>query len=81
MSENKKEEQQKPQCPECDTELILVNGKLPEECAKCGFDLSGFEIFQRMYNVVKKKETPKPEPIAEPRKKGLAGVFSKKKVK
>lgn len=78
--EPKKETQEKPKCPECDTELILVNDKLPEECAKCGFDLSGFQIFERMYKVIKKKETPpKPEPVAEPRKKGLAGVFNKRK--
>ena len=71
---------EKPKCPECETELVEVNGKMPEECAKCGFDLAGFPIFERMWNVIKKKEKPpEPEVIAQPRKKGLAGLLRKGK--
>jgi hypothetical protein len=40
-----------PKCPECDTAIIFVKDgdKLvpPDNCAKCGFKLSGFEGFKR----------------------------------
>lgn len=56
-------EEQKPKCPDCETELILVDGKLPEKCAKCGFHLKGFGGFSRWFGVAAKQfETKKPTP-------------------
>lgn len=60
----------KPKCPECDTELVLIDGKPPEECAKCGFVLAGyFDIFERWMAAWKKKNMPEPEPVARPTSK------------
>lgn len=45
----------KPKCPDCETELVLVDGKLPEKCAKCGFYLKGFPAFTRWFGVAAKQ--------------------------
>lgn len=41
----------KPKCPECDTEIMMVKDgdKVvpPDACAKCGFRLKGFPGFKR----------------------------------
>lgn len=67
----------KPKCPECDTELVLVNNELPDKCAKCGFVLDGWESFFRWHKLAQKKlkegEQP-PSPPNPPKKK--KGVFS-----
>lgn len=59
---------EKPKCPECDTELIFVKDgdKIvpPDDCAKCGFKLKGFAGFSRwLAAAVKsaKAKAPKPE--------------------
>jgi hypothetical protein len=73
-------------CPECDTELVPVNGEPPEECPKCHFVLSGWPEFQRWIKAWMKINPPVPpnppekEPIAEPRKKNpLANLTRKRK--
>ena len=38
-----------PRCPECDTELVMVNDKPPAECAKCDFTLEGYDVFFRWF--------------------------------
>lgn len=56
----------KPKCPECDTELIAIDGKLPDECAKCHFVLSGFPEFKRWMDAYEKGKKPAgPEPAAK----------------
>lgn len=46
-------EQEKPKCPECGTEVVMLKegDKIvaPKECAKCGFRLSGFSGFKRWF--------------------------------
>ena len=37
----------KPKCPNCETELVLVEGKPPARCAKCGILMSGFPDFMK----------------------------------
>lgn len=46
---------EKPVCPECDTELVEVDGKLPDKCAKCNFTLKGFPEFERWVAAIAKK--------------------------
>lgn len=66
----------KPKCPECGTELVLVDGKLPDECAKCKFVLDGFEDYQRWFKAAwkaaKAGDTPPPPPPA-PKRRSLFG--------
>lgn len=62
----------KPKCPECGTEIVLVNNDLPETCAKCGFILDGYEPFSRWMRAYEKSKTPE-TPTPAPRKK--AGMF------
>lgn len=70
-----------PKCPECDTQLVLVNGELPEECAKCGFILAGWDIFERWMAAYRKKNAPpEPEPEAKPVSRNpLSGLMKRKK--
>jgi ribosomal protein L37AE/L43A len=44
-------ENDKPKCPDCDVEIVLVEGKMPDKCAKCGFHLKGFGGFSRWFQV------------------------------
>lgn len=60
-----------PKCPECDTELVLINGEPPEKCAKCGFVLEGYEVFFRWFKKAMKayedgKTPPKPPDTPAP---------------
>lgn len=66
----------KPKCPECDTELVLVEGKPPDECGKCGFLLSGYPEFQRWISAALKAITPT-APATRP--SPLAGLLGRKK--
>ena len=83
MTEDKKKDEiPSLKCPECKTELVLVNGKPPEECAKCGFVLDGYDLFKRWLKAAKEEETPepKPEPKAEPKSRNpLANLRKRKK--
>lgn len=68
-----------PKCPECDTELVLIDGKPPEACAKCGFTLEGFETFFRWFKKAMKAwedgktppEPPPDTPVPPVRRKGI----------
>ena len=44
----------KPKCPECDVELVLVDGKLPEKCEKCGFNIAAYQPLKRMLSAFAK---------------------------
>lgn len=86
MAVEKKNEPIKILCPECDTELVPVNGEPPEECPKCGFVLAGWDAFQRWVKAWFKKNPPqepkKEEPtvIVEPRSKNpLVNLTRKRK--
>ncbi len=73
----------KPKCPECDTELVLVNGQIPEKCAKCDFQLDGWEPFLRWFKKAKelteKKEEKKEEEVVKPaRKKGVLSRLARR---
>jgi hypothetical protein len=61
----------KPKCPECSTELVLINNELPEKCAKCGFVIEGFGVFERWFKLAMKawKEGEQPPPPPEIKKK------------
>jgi transcription initiation factor TFIIIB Brf1 subunit/transcription initiation factor TFIIB len=76
---NNPPEPPKPKCPSCETELVLVNNELPEKCAKCGFVIEGYSIFENWfakamakYEKAKEQALPKPEPI-----KKSQGVLSR----
>ena len=68
-----------PHCPECDTELVMVNDKPPESCAKCGFTLEGYDTFFRWFKKAmtayeegrKPPEPPKDEKVLPVRKTGV----------
>ena len=62
---------EKPKCPECQTELVLIEGKVPEECQKCGFLLKGYEPFKRWLTAALKENKPK-----TPEKKQSKNPFS-----
>lgn len=47
---------EKPTCPECDTEVVLVENKLPEKCPKCGFLFQGFPMFERWVKAATKRQ-------------------------
>lgn len=69
-----------PKCPECETKLVLLEGKLPEKCEKCGFVLAGYTDYKR-WNAALEKEK-EAEKQAEKKKKesekkpSSGGVFS-----
>ena len=48
----------KPKCPECDVELVTVDGKLPEKCAKCGFNIAAYGPFRRLLEAYAKEKKP-----------------------
>lgn len=50
----------KPKCPECATELVLVEGKIPDKCPKpeCGFPLKGYAPFKRWLTAAIKEAKP-----------------------
>lgn len=56
------EKDDKPKCPECDTEIVMVKDgdKLvpPDNCSKCGFRLKGFAGFNRWLRAAMKINTP-----------------------
>jgi hypothetical protein len=54
---------------------------LPEECAKCGFILAGWDIFERWMAAYRKKNAPpEPEPEAKPVSRNpLSGLMKRKK--
>lgn len=55
-------EEKKPKCPECETELVLIDGKLPKKCAKCGFQIAAGKQFDRLMDAYfKNKKKQKPE--------------------
>lgn len=60
----------KPKCPECDTQLVLVDGKPPEECQNCHFLLAGFPDFMRWL-----KAATKLTDAAKPKPKGRSSPF------
>lgn len=60
--------QDKPKCPECDTEIVLVDGKPPDECAKCKFPFKTFAGFNRLFTAAVKEWRAK-----NPKKGGGAG--------
>jgi hypothetical protein len=64
----------KPKCPECGVELVLVEGKLPEECAACHFVLEGFPEFVRWVKAAQKAIAAEVTPPPAPKKRG--GIFS-----
>ena len=51
--------EEKPKCPECDTELVLVEDKPPQKCPKCGFLLQGFGQFERWVKAATKRSKKK----------------------
>lgn len=78
----------KPKCPECDTELVLVNNDLPEKCSKCGFVIDGFDAFSRWFKLAMKKakegEPPPPppappEPAKPAKRRGILSNLSRRK--
>lgn len=48
--------EEKPKCPECDTEFVLVDGKVPDKCAKCGFAIGAYQPFRRLLKAFAKEE-------------------------
>ena len=52
----------KPKCPECETELVLVENEMPEQCAKCGFLIKGYLPFLRWFRQAQKDTQPAPAP-------------------
>ena len=54
--------EEKPKCPECQVELVLVNNEMPEKCEKCGFLIKGYQPFLRWFKQAQKDTTPAPEP-------------------
>lgn len=58
-------EDPKPKCPKCETELVLVEGKLPPRCQKCNFLLAGWGDFAEWFDVAVKKTAPKKKTSAE----------------
>jgi hypothetical protein len=72
-------------CPECDTELVLVNEEAPEECPKCGFVLAGWDGFGRWMKAYLKLNPitpvpppPLPDPIKKPRKRSFLNNLARK---
>lgn len=53
---------EKPKCPECQVELVLVENELPEKCEKCGFLIKGYLPFLRWFKQAVKDATPKETP-------------------
>lgn len=51
--------EEKPKCPECETELVLVEGKPPEKCAKCGLNLRAYSGLARILDVYEKNKSKK----------------------
>jgi hypothetical protein len=45
-----------PKCPECTTQLVLIDNKLPKKCEKCGFLLEGYQGFKRWVKAIEKEE-------------------------
>lgn len=66
----------KPKCPDCGVELVLVNNELPDECAKCGFVLTGYEPFKRWLKTAT-KELASEQPT--PKRRGLFDGLNRKK--
>lgn len=58
-------EEPKPKCPKCETELVLVEGKLPPRCGKCDFLLVGHSDFQDWFDVAIKKSAKKKSPSTD----------------
>ena len=42
-------------CPECETEIVLVDNKLPAKCAKCQFPIAEYSPFERLMNAYVKQ--------------------------
>lgn len=65
----------KPKCPGCDVELVLVDGKPPEECGKCGFVIEGYDVFSNWFKKAMKAyedgKTPPPPPVVKKKSSGL----------
>jgi len=56
---------EKPKCPACETELVLIEGKLPDKCPKpeCGFVLKGFAAFEKWLEIaLKRAKAKQPRP-------------------
>lgn len=68
---------EKPKCPECDTELVLIEGKNPEKCDKCGFVLAGFAGFERWLAAIEKKRTAKKKASAAKEGTGIFDALGK----
>lgn len=54
--------EEKPKCPECGVELVLVENNLPEKCEKCGFLIKGYKPFLRWFQQAVKDSKPKEPP-------------------
>jgi len=61
-------------CPECETELVLIDGALPEKCAKCGFPLKQYQPFRRLLNAFT-KEAKKAAPPDKKKSSGILGFL------
>lgn len=50
----------KPKCPSCETELVLIDGKIPDKCPKpeCGFVLKGYAGFKQWLATALKELKP-----------------------
>ena len=75
-----------PKCPnpDCNLDLVLINGELPEKCEKCGFVLTGWtEFFESWFKTAMKlHKATEPAPPAPPapkkQKRGLLSNLGRK---
>lgn len=65
----------KPKCPECETEIVLTNDEMPDECGKCGMMLKGFPQFIRWLSAWEKMKAQK-KPASKKTGNPLADFFS-----
>ena len=53
-------DEKKPKCPSCGTELVLVEGKIPDKCPNpdCGFVFKGYATFKQWLATAMKELKP-----------------------
>jgi hypothetical protein len=53
---------------------VLIDGALPEKCAKCGFPLKQYQPFRRLLNAFT-KEAKKSAPPEKKKSSGILGFL------